>query len=61
MVFALWLLWDNSADINSDLFGKLEVYAVEELCVRLIHDGIFNMGEFKGNGRDQMSLFVGLQ
>lgn len=58
MIYARWLVGDDTTDVDSHLLSKVEVDVVEDLGVRLVHHRIVAVVEFEGDSIDEMSLLV---
>lgn len=52
---------NNTTNIDRHLLRKIEVNVVEDLGVRLVHDWVVTVVEFKGDGGDEVLLLDGCE
>ena len=58
MVLSRRFFRDDTANVDRDLFGKIEVDVVEQLGVALEHNRVVTVREFEGDSIDEMRFLV---
>ncbi len=58
MVLSRRFFRDDTANVDRDLFGKIEIDIVEQLGVALEHNRVVAVREFERNGIDEMRFLV---